>query len=278
MRQHISVNQAIIQGHLMVNVPVFIVIIGIPSLSYYLTNQNLIPEWSIIIGLIIGFIMAWLIWSVMITKWRVWAFENVQHVHELKKRAIDEKLIWHDGSIFEKTEIRTAEEKQKLKNLKRRFATADVFREDYSVPKRTLIYYSKSDIYFEIGISILLICVGIFLVSFTDNMSLFLGSFSILIGIYFLITRLKHGKRKEPQIIIDSNGIETISTEFTSWDLIYDEEVIQEGFGKSSSSYLQYFFDDSEIEKIKIDELNISARRLENIVRTYRIRYNKNYR
>jgi hypothetical protein len=49
----------------------------------------------------------------MITKWRVWAFENVRNVHELKKRAIQEKLISADSSIFEKTEIRT--ERQEIK-------------------------------------------------------------------------------------------------------------------------------------------------------------------
>lgn len=119
MKEEISVDKAINRGHLMVNVPVFITIIGCPVLSIYLSDKNLIPKWGILFGFILGFVLAWLLWSFMITKWRIWAFENVRNVHELKKRAIQEKLIWNDGNIFEKTEIRSYEDKLKLKKLKR---------------------------------------------------------------------------------------------------------------------------------------------------------------
>ena len=105
MREQISVDKAINRGHLIVNVPVFVSIIGCPALALYLSRQNLIPDWGIGIAFLIGFVLAWLIWSFMITKWRIWAFENVRNVHELKKRAIQEKLIWNEGNIFEKTEI-----------------------------------------------------------------------------------------------------------------------------------------------------------------------------
>jgi hypothetical protein len=127
MRQEISVNKAINRGHLIVNVPVFISIIGIPALSLYLSNQNLIPKWGIGIGFVLGFVIAWLVWSFMITKWRIWAFENVRNVHELKKRAIQEKLIWNDGNIFEQTEIRTLEDKKELKKLEKKFEKEDVY-------------------------------------------------------------------------------------------------------------------------------------------------------
>jgi hypothetical protein len=49
----------------------------------------------------------------MITKWRLWAFENVRNVHELKERAVQAKLIWPDHSIFEKMEIRSASDKER---------------------------------------------------------------------------------------------------------------------------------------------------------------------
>ncbi|WP_256867389.1 hypothetical protein [Winogradskyella forsetii] len=115
MREQTTVDKAIKRGHLIVNVPVFIAIIGCPALSLYLSKQNLIPGWGIGIAFFIGFVLAWFIWSFMITKWRIWAFDNVRNVHELKKRAIREKLIWNEGSIFEKTEIRRSEDKIKLK-------------------------------------------------------------------------------------------------------------------------------------------------------------------
>ena len=88
MKREISVNDAIKRGQLIVNLPVFIFLFGFPILSWYLSNQNIIPEWGIIVAVGCGFLFSWLIWSYMITKWRIWAFENVRNVHELKKKAI----------------------------------------------------------------------------------------------------------------------------------------------------------------------------------------------
>ncbi len=278
MKQEISVTKAINRGHLIVNIPVFICIIGIPALSLFLSNQNLIPKWGIGIGFLLGFVFAWLVWSFMITKWRIWAFKNVRNVHELKKRAIQEKLIWNDGNIFEKTEIRTLEEKEELKKLEKKFDKEDVYREDYSLPPKIKIYYSKSLSFLEVLISILIIGGGIYYFAKGTNYGFILGGVMILIGIYSSVKELRKFLNKKPQIIIDNSGIETITTEFKNWSSIEGEGVIQEGYGKSTKSYLIYWFDKDESEKIEIDKLDITHHQLENIIRTYRIRHNKNCR
>ena len=48
-------------------------------------------------------------WSREVPKWRIWALRNVDNWPELERRAIEGKLIWPRGNIFEKTEIKTAE-------------------------------------------------------------------------------------------------------------------------------------------------------------------------
>ena len=121
MKNEITVEKAISRGHLIVNVPVFITIAGVPALGFYLSNLNLIPKWGIAVSFFLGFSLAWLIWSFTITKWRIWAFSNVRNVHELKKKAIQEKLIWNDGSKFEKTEIKTSKDKKFLKEIAKKF-------------------------------------------------------------------------------------------------------------------------------------------------------------
>ncbi len=276
MKQQISVDKAIKRGHLIVNVPVFIVILGCPALSIYLSEQNLIPTWGIAIAFIFGFILAWLIWSFMITKWRIWAFENVRNVHELKKRAIQEKLIWNDGNIFEKTEIRNYEDKIKLKNLNKKFEKDDEYKEDYSLPPKMEIYYSKSYAYFQLSISILIIGVGVyFLLKDEEGKSYIIGLIMSVIGVYSSFKESRKVFNSKPQIIIDNKGIKTKNIDFRDWSLIESEEVIQEGYGKSAKSYLVYFYDEGEYEKMEIDSLNVKYRELENIIRTYRIRYNK---
>lgn len=275
MIQEISVDQAISRGHLIVNLPVFICIIGIPAGAFYLSNQNLIPKWSIAIGFVLGIAIAWLVWSFMITKWRIWAFSNVRNVHELKKRAIQEKLIWHDGNVFERTEIRNLDEVAQLKKLDKKFEKEDVYKEDFSIPPKSIIKFSKSLLIFELLIATVIIGIGLYLISKGSNKSYFLGGIMSCIGIYSFTKGLPNLLNQKPQISIDNKGIETVKTGFKSWSTIRNEEVIREGSGKSTHYFLQYKYDKGRSEKVEIDALNITHQQLENLLRTYRIRYRK---
>jgi hypothetical protein len=114
MKKEITVDQAITRGHVMVNVPAMLFLFGCPVGAIYAVNQGLIPGWSIGVVFLVGVILACLVWGFMVTRWRIWAFTQVRNVHELKKRAIQEKLIWPEGSVFEKTEIRTQEDTRTL--------------------------------------------------------------------------------------------------------------------------------------------------------------------
>lgn len=195
----------------------------------------------------------------------------------MKKRAIQEKLIWTDGSIFEKTEIRNTEEKRKLENLNQKFELEDEFFEDYTLPYETEIHYSKANNYAELGISILIVGVGIYFFNQGENKHYVFGVIMSGIGLYGTIKESRKAFNTKPQIIINSRGIQTRNVEFKNWLNIAAEEVVQEGFGDSTKFYLTYFYDDDGFEKIEIDSLNITHRELQNIIRTYWIRYKKNY-
>lgn len=277
MKQEISINYAIKRGQLMVNVPVFITLLGFPVLAWYLSDQNIIPQWGILVAIGGGFLIAWLIWSYMITKWRIWAFENVRNVHELKKRAIQAKLIWSDNHVFEKTEIRTKNEKIKLKKIQEKFVLEDVYKEDYTIPQVTKIYYSKFDYSFQLFIALAVTGLGGYIIfnGNTEIKNLIFGSILILIGIYNDFLGYKKASFNEPVIIINNKGITSKNIGFKNWSEIKNEEVITKGFGKSEKNYLFYWYDNDEYEQINIDELNISQRKLENLLRTYRIRFNK---
>ena len=121
MFESITVTQAIEKGRRMINYPVAIMQVAAILISILAVIYFNISIWFVLGGFITGFIITWLYWSFTITKWRIWAFENVRNVHELKQRAIKEKLIWKDGSVFEKTEIRTAGDKEKLQALESKF-------------------------------------------------------------------------------------------------------------------------------------------------------------
>ncbi len=115
----ITVDNAIKQGHKMVNYPILIFMSGTTVICFYLDKNKLSPEWMFPFGLTLSFILSWLYWSFVITKWRLWAFKHVDDPYALKRRAIQEKLIWKDGSVFEKTEIRTKAQEEEWKAIQK---------------------------------------------------------------------------------------------------------------------------------------------------------------
>ena len=268
----ITVDKAISKGHLMVNGPVIIIMIGLPAISIYLNSTETIPSWGIGVGIVLGFIGAWATWSFMITKWRIWAFKNVRNVHELKRRAIEEKLIWGDGSVFEKTEIRTDLDDNEWKSIKKKFEKEDVYIEDITLPSETKIYYSKLTNSYEFILMLGLLAVGVYLIVLKENY--IFGPILTILGAYLSFKEFKQLTDNNPQIIINSKGIETVSKGFTKWSEVENETVIRERSGKQMQQYF-VFESNGEKEKIDIGDLKIGRKELLNILRTSRIRYKK---
>ena len=165
MNQKISVDKAINRGHLMINVPVMLIMFGIPGITMYLFSEKLIPNWSLVISFFLGFGIAWVYWSFSVTRWRLWAFENVRNVHELKKRAIESGLIWSDTKWFNKTEFKSEKDKLKWKELQKKIEKDDEYFEGHSLPKKTIVYFSKTKNTFELVIMLVCLGMGIFLVA-----------------------------------------------------------------------------------------------------------------
>lgn len=271
MYEATTVTEAIDRGRRMINYPVgiiqFTVIIG----SIFVVIFFNLPGWLVPVGILIGFIASWLYWSFVITQWRIWAFENVRNVHELKQRAIKEKLIWKDGSIFGKTEIRTAADKEKLQSLESKFLQNDVFVDDSSVPDETVVYYSKTKNFLQMGIMLIAMFGGIYLLAVSANY--LAGGLLTAFGAFFSIKEYLQATNTTPQIILNSRGIETVSTPFYEWKDITDDEAVARRTGKSTNHYLNYNYPNGS-EQLKIDDYEISQRELDNLLRVYRGRYN----
>ena len=280
MRIGISVRKALLTGHLMVNLPVIFSILVIPLLTFYFYKKSILPIWSIPVGILVGFVLGWFIWSVMITKWRLWAFQNVRNVHELKRRAIEEKLIWDDGNWFEKTEIRGKQDRLDLKRISRKFDKEDIYRENHSLPIKTRIYYAKIYNPFEfISASLLLILSICLLIFYNGDIKVVVIALLIMLFIMEdIIKALKKILKKEPMIEVDSLGIKTPNVGFKEWSKIEKEEVVKEYFKESKLKvYLVFYYDEGIQEKVELNKLNISYENMVNILKTYRIRNNKKF-
>jgi hypothetical protein len=270
MQENITVDEAIKKGHRMVTFSSMSVMFGTLGLSFFLGLQEILPIWIIPVGFGLSFVFAWLYWSVMITKWRLWAFENVRNVHELKKRAVQEKLIWADNSIFEKTEIRKSSDIEKWSSLQTKFSQEDKFYDDLTIPNETVIYYAKGKNYFEMVIGVVCFFGGVYFLISTD--SYIIGTVLLLFGAYMAYSEFKETTNIEPQIILNEKGIQTISTEFYKWSDIENEEAISEGSGKYIHYYLTYDNPDGQ-ERLMIDDFETEQRTLNKLLILYRGRH-----
>ncbi len=259
----------------MVNVPVFICLITTPICILIVTEEFISEVTALIVGIVLGIIIAWITWSVLITKWRIWAFSNVRNVHELKREAIRNKLIWKTGSRFEKTEYRSKKDLLILEQLLEKFKVDDVIKEDPKIPEETKIYQPLINALLICVFMLIIILVGGIMIYKDQNVSFYMGVVMIIIGVLGIKDSYKNILDRQPKIIINKAGIKIKTEAFKPWSEIYEEQVITEGYGSASKNYLTFSDDNYNYTKIEIDNFNTTPSKLENILRTYRIRYNK---
>lgn len=270
----VTVYKALTRGQLTVNVPVFIIMFGVMGLCFYLATQKHIPSYFAPTSIVFGPLVAWIYWSFAITRWRIWAFSNVDDVHELKALAISGQLIWPDGSFFERTEIRTNKERILINELEKRFKESKKkkqFVDDPSIPPVTKIFYSKFNLIYEILLMTACLSFGVYLLITVD--SWIFGTGLILVGAYFAIKDFKKLATFEPQIILDNQGIEITGDNYP-WTEIQDFTATLETFGKNSNSYL-ILETSSGTVKINIDDYDTSFRQLRHILNIYKGRFDQ---
>nr|WP_294795791.1 hypothetical protein [uncultured Mucilaginibacter sp.] len=273
MYETVSVDEAIKKGQRVVNIPVVVIMLGMWGLCIFLGTSTDAPVWLVIMCAILSFVLAWLYWSLAITQWRLWAYENIRNVQELKARAISGQLIWPDGSMFEKTEIRTAAQKEKLDFFSKKLNKPDVFIEDYSIGAETLIYYALKTSILTAIIGVAMVAGAIYFL--LNNFEVWLGVILALAGTYTAFTGYKQVKNRNPQIIISNEGLETAKTPFYSWDKIHNESAKLVGYGDNATSLLIYDCPSGH-QEIDIAEFDISRDKLYSFLIFYRRRYNKN--
>jgi len=123
MPKTITAQQAVDRGALTVTGPVMLMMFAPPLIIGGLVALVGFKDLGIGVGaalIVPSWIGAWLTWSILTPRWRVWAYERVDDLDELKARAIAAQLIWPDGHLFQKTEIRPTALRQRLGELEKR--------------------------------------------------------------------------------------------------------------------------------------------------------------
>lgn len=120
-RDEVSIRKALFIGYLLLGVIPFSIILSGMVFSIWLEDKMILTNNQAVLSLLFSFALGWIFWSIFATKWKIWAYSKVKNVNRLKRKAIEDKLIWADGKWFAKTEIATKSQKLKLKELEKRF-------------------------------------------------------------------------------------------------------------------------------------------------------------
>lgn len=265
MYDTVSVDDAIDRGDRMVKYPVMTMLFVPTLISVLLALVHFIPAWVILVALLVSFIIAWLIYCFMVTRWRIWALEHVRNVHELRMSAIP-GMLWPENSFFGKWEWHTQAYSEKWLVLQSKFDQPDVFQDDLRIPAETIIYYAKANSYVLLSIMLIPLVFGIYL---WMNDSRIIGGIMMLGVAYRLFREYKQAKNKDPQIIINNEGIQTISTPFFPWKHIYDEKIVIQRAARNIRTYLQYEYPQG-VASLKIDDYGTDRRRLARLLKVYR--------
>lgn len=281
MIETVSVEQALKRGRNMVIIPSFLIIglmISGIILSFFSLPNYVFAFLPLL--LVPGLLLAGVYRGVMVTRWRVWAFENVRNVHELKRRAIQATLIpSSEKKIFERLEIWSAADKEKWRQLQTKFQRDDVFIDDHQIPQETVIRYSKLKKGFYLAFYLFSCCVGLFFLFVPKKERLgptaiigYIWATGItgLMGFLFYVT-IEDFKDTSPKLVISNLGIRINSNLFYKWSEISEEKVVCRRAPRSIRFFLVYTTREG-VREMLLDDLDIGSKKLENLLVLYRNR------
>jgi hypothetical protein len=270
----LSVEKAIKRGYILINVPVIVLfLIGLIGSIFLFAKFEYFS--ILFIGIPLTFIAMWLLWSYIVTEWKIWAYSNCRNVHELKRKAINSQLIGAKGSKSERFEFRTVRQKKLLNQVEENFKLADIetkVYDDGTLLDELVIHYSK--ISNAILWASIFITLGMGIYSIYTNE---LYGFIILpASIFLMYYTIKNPKTKEPHIILNDEGIKLLGNSFVSWTKLISEEIKLIGFGEGARWHLHIKMKNNNYQEIEINDLTESPKKIEKLVKIYKQRNKKN--
>jgi hypothetical protein len=131
LREILTIKDALSRATWTIKVPSMILMFGSWILPIMLMHRGVIPQygaagmWWLVSLFVLGFVLGWLVWSVQVPRWKLWAYARVRDISELKQKAIAAQIIWPDDSVFTRTEIMSKETRAGIRALESQAALND---------------------------------------------------------------------------------------------------------------------------------------------------------
>ena len=222
-------------GHLVINLPAVLISFGLPILAFTVFDVLAYRLLFGVLGFLIGIGLSWGVWSFLITKWRVWAFGQIEeeYWYELYEIAVANRLIWDNGNVFERTEYRSHKDSALLSPIQESLAVQEeieIIKLDLATSKELGFKLNKKTLWIELAVKIFLLAVSISLL-FTDKyiLSIVLSVFIFYGKSYVFYPYIFSNKEV---LVINDKGIERIYKKegLISWQTIQSLEIDRESW------------------------------------------------
>ncbi|MGY3211819.1 hypothetical protein [Mucilaginibacter sp. HD30] len=288
----ISVDEAITKGRQMLLLPRIVMVVGLFLFLFpitliligifegppFTTNVWLVCTAVTVFCFVVFFYLPYLFWSKRTTRWKLWAFDNVDDVHELKIMATEAHLCPAYGTVMDKLQFQSTEEREQWRNLQDRFNFRSAFKDDPDIPARIEVFYSKLHLIINILFALLFVAIG----SVIEHLTIkhdgptslkIIAAVIALVPTFLVFRSVQRMIKKQPELVLDNQGLYSEQTGFLNWDLIFNEKVTRVDQGKRGVKFTFSFQHPGGIVNIDISDFNISKGRLERLVRVYKGRY-----
>lgn len=243
------------------------IIIGVFLKEYY-AESYILP----IAGFITGLVLSFFIWGITSVRWKIWAYTHVRNIHELHRRAVNEKLIWNHGSFFNRFEIKSTAQPMALERLETRFDEPEEFYDDVTVPHSSYFYISKTTMYLKLGGGILAFGFGIYLYFNAETTKEKLIVYAApAVAVMLIYQAYKGLSNKKPVLVLDEEGVRLQKKGLMLWEDIYNIDVLI----KDKEQVLSFYYN-GEVIELKLEDVDVKAAELRKLIETYRARHLKN--
>lgn len=224
----------------------------------------------IFLAILLGSALAWIWWSYWVVKWKLWAYAEVKDFHLLYRRAVNGKLVWPMGSVYEKTEFRSGDDARRIDELEDRLEEPRQRESivDDRIPETYTIGINSWGLYFGSACAVAMVIFGIFAQSLIPVFCLLVFTVLTLWSYY------EHRKHGSTFMHIDEQTLVVNGREIP-WSVVRKFDAIQTGAGKDQETLLHIWTspDGPGYLQVNINRGNISRRKLEYILDVYHSRF-----
>ncbi len=216
-----------------------------------------------------GLILSMLYKSLLINKWRVWTFEQVNDIQELKQAIDSDDFLSEGGDLFSSLEYKSDALKQKLKEINERLKEPTTFADDYTLPNEVAIYKDFPILKILGSIALLFGLMFTLWISKTAGWVIMTAGVAAILlpkKLYYL------NGNKPPLFIISEEGITTPRTGLIKWAEVYNASVNAIGSGRSRN-YVFVFEYPGGKDTTYLFNMGVRRRYLNHVLYVYRQRH-----